>query len=609
MDNRLLMTSHPLNRSLILYRLLVLATCFGFLGQSATADWRIESGLNELRDLLGDDAPDGSGVFVSQVEAPTGVCCNNYYPNLTSFPFQSEPGYTQPTLVNNSSVAHPTPGFSNHATNVVGVNLYSKNGMAPGANTIIMYEANDYISTFLNGTGSSAPDVPDFVDPADSQTKMYKVQNHSWAIDHDGTGGFGTLNSIRVLLKVDYLVDEHELISIVGVENQGVDPNTLLVNGPRPDHDTVLAFSFNSLAVGVSTGWHAIGNSDVGYGNGRSKPSLVAPAAGSVGSASSSTAMVSGAAAMLQQQVVGTDAEKSEVARAILMAGATKGEFMDYWDQDASPGDPNQTVDWNRDTMQPLDEIFGAGELNVLNNYLIGEGGQYSGSSSSGSPTPVGSHGWDYNTASNSESGSRFYEFEVPDGSLALDFSVMLTWNADITSFSNASSFNLADMDLTLYDPNGTMIESSDSANDNVEHIYIGGGQALEYLGPGTYKLEVGNDDVARDFGLAWRTTTAYGTDPNNLITTADFDQSGVVDAGDFLTLQRNLGTLLNASLADGDADGDGDVDQWDLDIFNNQFGLSSVSNVVGIPEPGTLALVALAALGFALPGRRQHRK
>lgn len=57
--------------------------------------------------------------------------------------------------------------------------------------------------------------------------------------------------------------------------------------------------------------------------------------------------------------------------------------------------------------------------------------------------------------------------------------------------------------------------------------------------------------------------------------TTADFDTDGNVDGSEFLTWQRNSGTLGGASRANGDASGDGNVDEGDLGIWGSNFGFN----------------------------------
>ncbi|MCH7751506.1 MAG: hypothetical protein IH898_05055, partial [Planctomycetes bacterium] len=560
------------------------------------AFWQDDVGYTKLRETLGDQMLTGQGVFISQVEAEQFGTNGRYFPDPNSNQFNAslDPFGVEPTFVNGSAGAHPNPTFSTHATNSVASFYYSDdNGVAPGANTIVIYEANDYLRTFLNcgpsGCGNTAPDAPTFTDPNDGQQKSYVVQNHSWA----GTFSGSSSNDQKALRKVDYFVDQYELTTVVGVENGSLDD-------PHPTLDNLLGYSYNAIVVGRSSGLHAIGPTSSLYGPGRTRPTIVSSRDFTV---SAATAIVSGAATLMHEELAGTDGALSEPMRAILLAGATKDEFIDFVDPGTGLLDP-----WDRTTSQPLDNILGAGRLNVFNSYLITQGGQFDGSSSEASPTPVESYGWDYEEELTSVT-NRYYEIVIPDGSIALDFSVILTWNVDINPSFNTE--DLTDLSLTLTnvtDPNSPVVEDqSDSEVDNVEHIYIGEGQAVEYLTPGIYTLEVSSGDITQDYGIAWRTSTLFGDDPNNLTPSADFDEDGDVDGSDFLTWQLGLGTLLGASHGDGDADGDGDVDDNDLAIFEANYGSSAlVASVVGVPEPGAMAMAAIVVLMCLLSHRQK---
>ncbi len=583
-------------------RSVLFVACWISLSLVAEAAWQDDIGLTKLRETLGNQMLTGQGVFISQVEAEQRVngqpVPGKYFPDPNSAVFNAalDPFGVEPTFVNGSAVTHPNPTYSSHALNSVASFFYGDSrAPAPGANTIVIYEAEDYMRTFLNCGGggtcvNTAPDAPTFTDPNDGQQKSYVVQNHSW----DGSFGSDTADR-KLLRKVDYLVDQYELTTVIGVRNGSV-------SNPHPMLQNLLGYSYNAIAVGRSSGLHAIGPTGSLYGLGRTRPSIVASQDFSV---SAATAMVSGAATLMHEALAGTDGTRSEPMRAILLAGATKDEFIDFVDPDG--GDPNDPDGWTRTTSQPLDNILGAGLLNVFNSYLITQGGQFAGSSSESSPTPVASYGWDYNEVANNT--DRYYEIEIPDGTIALDFSVILTWNVDV----NPAAFNsesLANLSLTLTnvtDPNSPVVEDqSDSMVDNVEHIYIGQGQAVEYLAPGTYTLEV-SGGMAQDYGIAWRTSTLFGDDPNNLTPSADFDEDGDVDGIDFLTWQRGSGALLGALHGDGDADGDGDVDDDDLAIFDASYGsLPLVASVVGVPEPGAMAMAAIVVLMCLLSHRQK---
>ena len=97
-----------------------------------------------------------------------------------------------------------------------------------------------------------------------------------------------------------------------------------------------------------------------------------------------------------------------------------------------------------------------------------------------------------------------------------------------------------------------------------------------------------------------------------------DFDNSGVVDGGDFLMWQRTLGQMTGRG-SGADASTDGVVGPEDLDIWKANFGrTASTTNVqfdylriygltaaASIPEPTGLALVAMSA---GLLARRRPR-
>jgi PEP-CTERM motif len=262
--------------------------------------------------------------------------------------------------------------------------------------------------------------------------------------------------------------------------------------------------------------------------------------------------------------------------KAMLMGGATKTEFPS----------------WSRTASRPLDDTFGAGELNIFNSYLMTEGGQHNGGI--GAPTAVGTHGWDYGNALPGTGNGLKYKFVVPTGKTAPDLSILLTWNVNVpTSFTGHS---LANFSMTLTNALGQTVDQSLSAVDNVEHIY------LTNLGAGDYTLTI-STDTARDFGLAWRMSTLSD------IATADFDEDGDVDGRDFLRWQRGFGQLINAQLADGDADGDGDVDAADLAVYRSQFGAGGSGPppliLAAVPEPGSVLLMASGLLAFALKRRR----
>jgi hypothetical protein len=550
----------------------MLAVAIALMPVTTQAAYFDDVDYTKLKGRVGSATPTGAGGIVSIVESQFPATAPNSYLVDTSwaeFSSTTDPSGLGVSLTDGSMVART--GFSGHATGTVS-QFYFGNTLstAPGANAVVNYEANHWLSSVVLVNGSAPP-----------TSQPYRVQNHSWV----GSGNSST--ELSALRRVDYLVETDDVTLVVGANNYNS------MNSATWTHPTLLVYSLNSIVAGRSDGWHSRGQTNnlvgaIAYGSGRYRPDIVTPSP----STSTSTARISSAAAMLHQPAAGTDAARSEVMKAILMAGATKGEFANWIDPTTGLVNP-----WNRTQTRPLDDVFGAGELNVYNSYVIQLGGKQSASTVAPS-APVGAYGWDYqNRKSDGGVGDLYYNFEIPTGSSAADVSIMLVWNAKITDnnpdpniFSPTQS--IQNLNLHFYDSTnsfmGTLLDQSISTVDNVEHIY------LNSLGPGTYTLKV-TGAANWDYGLAWRMTTAFDQ-PN-----ADFDGDGFVSGSDFLTWQRNYGKLINATNSEGDADGDGDVDQDDLSLFNAGVMWAPAPPMVAqvaaaIPEPSSILLLSLGA-------------
>ncbi len=89
-----------------------------------------------------------------------------------------------------------------------------------------------------------------------------------------------------------------------------------------------------------------------------------------------------------------------------------------------------------------------------------------------------------------------------------------------------------------------------------------------------------------------------------------DFSGDGIVDGGDFLLWQRELGQSGDALASDGN--GDGIVDQTDLALWQDHFGDddASLPSVAAVSEPSSLMLASLitAASAFARAQRQRRR-
>jgi hypothetical protein len=564
----------------------VLAAALAALGGAAVSaqSWQDSVGYTMLKARLGDALPTGSGGLISLVEGTEGPLARSY-PNLTGAEFTApgDPFAAAVSMTDGSGVAGN--GFSNHAGGMAIQFFGNFSSMAPGANEVVHYEAGHWLSSQLKYQGNSEP-----------AANQFRVQNFSWvtALNSDS-------QDLSALRRFDWVIETGELTAVVGVNN--------IANLANSAHPRLLIHNYNGISVGRSDSYHSRGVTSF-YGGGRTKPDLVAPQP----SSSQATATVSSAAAMLHESGAGTDAVKSETMKAILMAGATKQEFANYLEQvppvtTIPPTPPSLAPKpWDRTPTRPLDEIFGAGELNVYNSYLIQHGGQHAGSQAAPTTT-AGSFGWDYqNHKGDPGVGDLYYNFEIDAGSTAEELSIILAWNIKITDTNPAAGTftpveSLQNLDLEFYDSTGSfmdnMLDHSISTVDNVEHIY------LTDLNPGTYTLKV-SGAADWDFGLAWRMATKFDQ------VSADFDEDGDVDGMDFLTWQRNLGTLLGATHGEGDADGDGDVDDVDLQAVRN--GVMPITpppmaggGAAAVPEPNSLALAAGVLLASAGWTRRRH--
>lgn len=445
----------------MVFRLLVVvAAVAAFSNTSNGQAWKEEVGFNQLVAEVGASLEDGTGVNAAFAEAPDGA--GDYMPNL------ADAEITGHFFTEGSGAS----GANTHA-NTVGTRFYGNTqSMTPGlgslvTNPITGFDANDWINNQLRaGTGN------------DPLAQNFHVSNHSY-IGRTGPD-LSESEALDVLRRLDFAINQTEMTTVVATSNGGSVPE-------------LLAQSYNSITVGRTDGGHGSGITDAFYGGGRTKPEIVAPD----GATSFSTPIVASAAALLHEAGAGTNATRTEPLKAILLAGATKEEFGD----------------WDRTVTRPLDEVFGAGELNVYNSYQILQGGETDGADGDPTVTVTGS-GWDYEEEILG-GDEKFYEFVVPENMKFDDLSIILTWNMEITDLDATAVFDpsesLADMNLELFDSTGgflnSLVDSSMSTVDNVEHIY------LTDLAAGTYHLRV-TSDINSDYGLAWRSSLSAVPEP-----------------------------------------------------------------------------------------------
>jgi len=401
---------------------------------------------------LPSDAPvTGRGVPFGHVEGSFG----DYVPNMNAAAFD---GVKMTARSGQSKV-------NGHAQSTARI-IYGPAGLAPGVQDVSFYTTSHWMGSGVLRAGTRLPPI----------TAGRRVFTHSWISN-------SSVYAVNILSRVDYLIDEHDVMMAVGVNN-GADT-------PVP---ALLGSAYNVVAVGV-----AHGNSSGGYtrieGVGRCKPDIVAVRR----TTSAATPVVAGTIAKLfeaadRMQDV-PSAGKSEVIKAVLMAGAVK------------------TSTWHSKPGKPLDEHLGAGVVHFEESYAILRSGK------SSPDQAMKNYGWDFTALP--RGGRNTYRFSLTG---PMDrVSVMLVWHRRIDGrvvedlFSNQERWlalsRKADFDLRLVREGGggetQVVAQSVSKIDNVEHVY------LHKLSPGDYQLEVSRHDSLGedwDYAIAWRMAPRPGS-------------------------------------------------------------------------------------------------
>ncbi|MBT7351304.1 MAG: EF-hand domain-containing protein, partial [Phycisphaerae bacterium] len=224
--------------------------------------------------------------------------------------------------------------------------------------------------------------------------------------------------------------------------------------------------------------------------------------------------------------------------KAILMASAThngpSGSGLAWTNNSPTSGADRGS------TARPLDELVGAGHLDVDRANLMMAGGETHGGNSVANATPAPAHGWSFDTISADE--QRSFRFTMPEG--ADEFSALASWNRDVAD--NFGSFTLADLNLELLrldDGVATPLVGnqtawvdgnvlSNSSVDNVEHLYLGGLEAGDYIVQIT-----SNSGSATDFAMAWYSS---GTVESLF---GDLNGDGMIGVDDLLQLLSAWGS------------------------------------------------------------------
>ncbi|MFK7766056.1 MAG: S8 family serine peptidase [Mariniblastus sp.] len=460
--------------SINLLCVLVVIFVFNQASDAHAQAYKTAVGYNDLVAEKGAALEDGTGLSVVLVEAPGSV--GNYAPDENNAEFNGSDAGSTDDDKKFIDATNAGTGTSSHATGVGrfffgDVTSMTQNiGLCDDLSMdcpITFYDANDYINNALGHAGGGDP-----------LAQGFSVGNHSYI-------GNGVEDPVAtdILERFDFVINRDNTVMVVGANNG---------TGATPD---LLAPSYNAITVGRTDGNHSRGAVSGTYGNGRLRPDIVAPASAT----SFATPIVSSAAALLRDAAEGTNGIQNEVIKSTLFAGATKSEFGG----------------WDRTTTRPIDEVFGFGELNILNSYHIWEGGENEGSITDPAAN-ISRNGWDYGDFNGTD--DLFYDFEIGEFEQVTELSAALVWNIDVVdndgteAVFDASTF-LANLDLQLFDSTGTflgtLIDSSLSTEYNTEHIY------LKHLTSGNYTFQI-SGDAATDFGFSWRISTV--PEPSSLV-------------------------------------------------------------------------------------------
>jgi len=494
----------------------------------APGDVPEDIGLTSLLERLGPDAmPTGAGVRLGQVEAEES---GNYAPNEANSQFIGK------TIHYRSGAS----GASSHATNVCQWMCGSEWGPAPGVMDIDCWSLNDWcLDGFLKANFN------DSVTPAGTPN-LIKNFNLSWI------GSFGNAtNNQKVLRRADYVVHRDNVMMCHGVGNDGQESIPLMT------------CMFNGLSVGKRNGEHLTADTTSSVeGGGRMRPEIVGP----LGTSSAATGLVSGAVALLVETARNDDsldsqAEDTEVIKAVLLAGATHIDHQEVWANGAVTDGAQRGT-----SVRPLDDTVGAGMLNVDRSHRILTAGRTWGGLYPASPAAAGLHGWDHAFCLNGN--SRWWSFSL-DGRVA-NATIVATWNRIVNG--DFSGYGLGNVDLVLWrlDASGDYESlvgdaglnafeggnvTSESEVDNVELLSVDG------LAPGDYVLELrhlssGVSSITA--GLAWSFSDPEPVDD----VPGDANGDGSVGVEDLLLVIAEWNCVAGCT---ADLTGDGLVNVSDL--------------------------------------------
>jgi hypothetical protein len=504
------------------------------------ADYRGDIGYTKLQQELGSAIPDGTGIRVTQVEGDELVNGQNaWLPDPANAEFSGK-------TISNASGA-PAGLYSSHATSVGGSFYGNMRSIAPGVSNITAFSAGDWMGggalLTVVGSGGSRP-----------LSSTSRVANHSYVGSAPGAETY-------VLRRVDWLVETDEYLQVVG-----------LGNGAGTSSLALLGSAYNVIAAGRTDGQTRLGSValDETYTVGRTRPDLVDPS----DYTSTAAPRIASAVATLVQAghdnpawssdpvttsmtnragVLVRNAERSEVIKAVLMAGADR-----LTHDSTSANLLNYRRNATDQTANGLDRRYGAGQLNVRNSYWILAAGEQGSVEDGNAAAQVASRGFDYDPNFGGGSGSNSVAtYPLPIDAQPQLLTAALVWNLDING-GTANSFNpaatLRDLNLEVInvgEAGSPVVAVSQSTVENTENIWMvvpaGAQYALRVTRVGSFRW---------DYGLAWQLL-------------ADQDADGAHDGQDNCIDAANGPWLPDAggnSQLDTDGDGYGNLCDGDLD-------------------------------------------
>ncbi|MDB4090503.1 hypothetical protein N9527_01250 [Pseudomonadales bacterium] len=476
---------------------------------------RDDVGYTALLDQMGAGTPNGAGIAIGIIE-PAFAGKDN--PDITAWlPYPDISDISQVTLRDASG---GSTADSTHSARVSQFLFGQSDGLATGIAEANYYSLSDFIYNKLvpltNYVGTLQPSA--FLYSLGAKVFENRINNIS-AISSDAD------NNATLLRRFDWATAHEDVINSISAGNSSLSP-------------TLFSSSYNSIYIGItagSSGKRAASIDNI-YSGLRQRPDVVTPMRNSsrgTATASSITSVLletaRDAAATLSNvspsntQVLTRNAEKSEVMKAVLMAGAdrkTSNTRINSIPRDEAgeriSGEPEYIADITNyraagyATSNGLDSRFGAGQANVHKSHQILTGGEQD-SQEDGGNTSVSLLGFDYDEAFGNGAGdanpNSVASYLLPTLTRDANLDVTLAWNLDVYSgdglFVNAL---LYDLDLWLYDVTDdaeVLVNASLSSVDNTETIsqLLSAGRDYEFR----VTTEKNVTALLWDYGIAWR--------------------------------------------------------------------------------------------------------